>query len=84
MTTGQEIDPTETPLDPDATEMQPPLSGTVDDDDDVDDERPDENEAPDRQLSDTIEARDEFRLDEREEDADQGAVSDDEDAAESE
>jgi hypothetical protein len=90
MATVQEIDPTETPLDPDVTEMQPPLSGTVDDDDDVDDERWDENEAPERQLSDTTEARDEFRLDEREEEpgldagADENALSDDEDAAESE
>ena len=75
MATVQEIDPTETPLDPDVTEMQPPLSGTVDDDDEVDDERWDENEAPDRQLSATTEARDESRLDEREEDDEKaGAV----------
>jgi hypothetical protein len=70
MAMSQEIDPTETPLDPDETEVQPPLSGTVDDDDDVDDERDDENEAPDRQLSDTTDTRDEFRLDKREEDKD--------------
>jgi hypothetical protein len=36
MVTSQEIDPTESPLDPDATQMQPPVSGTVDDDDDED------------------------------------------------
>jgi hypothetical protein len=47
--------------------MQPPLTGTVDDDN-ADDERWDENEASDRALSDRSETRDEFCLDEREED----------------
>ena len=69
MASIREIDPAQTPLDPDELQMQAPLSGTIDDDDDVDDEREDENEAPTRQLSDTGDARDEFRLDEREEDA---------------
>lgn len=79
MAKSQEIDPVESPLDPDATQMQPPLSGTVDDDDDVDDERWDENEAPERALSDQTETRDEFRLDEREEDAGEDPAADDED-----
>jgi len=48
-------------LDPDETQTQPPLSGTVDDNDDVDDEREDENEAPDRALSDETDTRNEFR-----------------------
>ena len=48
MTKVREFDPTEIAVDPDVTETQPPLSGTVDDDDDVDDERSDENEAPTR------------------------------------
>ncbi len=80
----REIDPTETPLDPDATQMQPPLSGTVDDDDNRDDERWDENEAPIRKLSDRGETQDEFRLDEREEDKDQDAAPDEEDRTDSE
>jgi len=53
MATIREIDPTQTPLDPDATQMQPPLSGTVDDDDNSDDERWDENEAPTREPKHT-------------------------------
>jgi len=70
MGSSQEMDPVGTPLDPDETQTQPPLSGTVDDNDDVDDEREDENEAPDRALSDETDTRNEFRLDEREEDVD--------------
>lgn len=66
MNTSREIDPLEIPLDPEETQMQPPLSGTVDDDDDVDDEHEDENEAPVRALSDETDTRNEFRLDERE------------------
>ena len=50
MPRSNEIDPVESPLDPDTVQTQPPLSGTVDDDDDTDDERWDENEAPTRQL----------------------------------
>jgi hypothetical protein len=68
MTTSQEIDPSLTPLDPEETQEQIPLSGTVDDNDDTDDEREDENEAPERALSDETDTRGEFRLDEREED----------------
>ena len=64
----RELDPTQTPLDPDSAQMPPPLSGTIDDNDEADDERPDENEAPTRQLSDGEKTRDEFRLDEREDD----------------
>jgi hypothetical protein len=38
-------------------------TGTVDDDDEQDDERPDENEAPIRETSDKTEAPEEFELD---------------------
>ncbi len=65
-----EIDPPELPLDPAESGTQPPLSGTVDDDDNRDDENADENEVPIRESRDSQEARDEFRLDEREEDRD--------------
>lgn len=57
-TPNQEIDPTETPLDPDVTQIEPPLSGTVDDDDNSDDEHWDENEPPDRWVKDTDDTRD--------------------------
>jgi hypothetical protein len=80
MAESQEIDPMESPLDPDATQVQPPLSGTVDDDDDVDDEHWDENEPPDRALSTRSETQDEFRLDEREEDAAEDPAAGDEDS----
>lgn len=80
MAKNQEIDPIESPLDPDATQTQPPLSGTVDDDDNADDERWDENEPPDRPLSARSETLDEFRLDEREEGADEDSAADDEDS----
>ena len=63
----RELDPTQTPLDPDTAQVQPPLSGTVDDNDDADDERADENEAPTRKFTDHETTRDEFRLDERRE-----------------
>jgi hypothetical protein len=49
------------------SDRQAPLSGTVDDDDNRDDEREDENEAPARETRDTQEAQDEFCLDERDE-----------------
>jgi hypothetical protein len=80
MVTSQEIDPTESPLDPDATQMQPPVSGTVDDDDDADDEHWDENEPPDRALSTRSETQDELPLDEREEDAAEDPAADAEDS----
>jgi hypothetical protein len=41
-------------------------TGTVDDDDDPQDERPDENEAPIRETSDKTEAPEEFALDDEE------------------
>lgn len=41
----------------------PPTTGTVDDEDDRDDERPDENEAPVRETSDKTEAPEEFERD---------------------
>src|SRR5579862_6485826 len=68
MAKSRESDPLETPLDPDTTQMQPPLSGTVDDDDNADDERWDENEAPTRAVSGTSEGEDEFQIDEQDED----------------
>ena len=79
MATSPEIDPTGTPLDPEEIPIEPPLSGTVDDNDDVDDERWDENEAPERALGDETDTRNEFRLDEREEDTDDDSSVDDED-----
>jgi hypothetical protein len=79
MATSREIDPLETPLDPEEIQLQPPLSGTVDDDDDVDDERWDENVAPERALSDEPDTPNEFRLDQPEEDADDDSSVDDED-----
>ena len=45
----------------------PPVTGTVDDDDDPDDERPDENEAPIRESSDKTEAPEEFERDDEDE-----------------
>jgi hypothetical protein len=47
-----------------------PTTGTVDDDDDSADERPDENEAPVRERSENIEAPEEFQRDEEDRDAD--------------
>jgi hypothetical protein len=71
MPSSQDINSVESPLEPDdGQQMQPPLSGTVDDNDEQDDERWDENEAPVRALNDKSETRGEFRLDAREEDAD--------------
>ena len=43
--------------------VTPPTTGTVDDDDDPADERPDENEAPVRETSDKTETPEEFELD---------------------
>jgi hypothetical protein len=42
--------------------IAPPTTGTVDDDDEPQDERPDENEAPIRETSDKTEAPEEFEL----------------------
>ena len=83
MPRSNEIDPVESPLDPDTVQTQPPLSGTVDDDDDTDDERWDENEAPTRQLADRGETRDEFRLDEQEEDTDEDSTAEDDEGLDS-
>jgi hypothetical protein len=44
-------------------EIAPRTTGTVDDDDEPQDERPDENEAPIRETSDKTEAPEEFELD---------------------
>jgi hypothetical protein len=44
-----------------------PATGTVDDDDDPDDEREDENEAPVRERSDATEAPEEFEVDDEDE-----------------
>ena len=73
MSITSEVDPSELPIDPDSIGAQPPLGGT--DDDSPDDERPDENEAPVRELSDRIEAPEEFRADER--DRDDATIPDD-------
>jgi hypothetical protein len=43
--------------------VAPHTTGTVDDDDEPDDERPDENEAPIRETSDSTEAPEEFEVD---------------------
>lgn len=68
-----DIDSAELPLDPEESPTRPPLSGTVDDYDDVDDERDDENDAPVRAVSDSNVAENEFRLDEITEDTDENA-----------
>ena len=44
--------------------VTPPTTGTVDDDDDPNDEQPDENEAPIRETSDRTESPEEFARDE--------------------
>jgi len=49
--------------------VTPPTTGTVDDDDDPADERPDENEAPIRERSDKTEAPEEFERDDEDENA---------------
>jgi hypothetical protein len=43
--------------------IAPHTTGTVDDDDEPDDESPDENEAPIRETSDETEAPEEFEVD---------------------
>jgi hypothetical protein len=45
------------------SEIAPRTTGTVDDDDEPQDERADENEAPIRETSDKTEAPEEFELD---------------------
>lgn len=49
------------------TGIAPTTTGTVDDDDDPADERPDENEARVREASETTEAPEEFNVDEEDE-----------------
>jgi hypothetical protein len=44
--------------------IAPRTTGTVDDDDEPEDERPDENKPPIRETGDQTEAREEFELDE--------------------
>jgi len=83
MSPNNEIDPIESPLDPDTVEGQVPLSGTVDDDDNMDDERWDENEAPSRPVSDRAATPDEFRRDERETDADEDLTNKDDESLDS-
>jgi hypothetical protein len=77
MTTSPEIDPVEVPLEPGEAEMQAPPSGT--EEDDADDEHWDENEPPDRALSDETDTRNELRLDEPEEDVDDDVSVDEDD-----
>jgi hypothetical protein len=57
-------------------EIAPRTTGTVDDDDEPQDERPGENEAPVGEISDKTEAPEEFELD----DEDDLAHPDDDDA----
>jgi hypothetical protein len=57
-------------------EVAPRTTGTVDDDDEPQDERPAENEAPIRETSDETEAPEEFELD----DEDDLGNSEDDDA----
>ncbi|HEX3949337.1 MAG TPA: hypothetical protein VHW95_05745 [Steroidobacteraceae bacterium] len=47
--------------------LNPPTTGTVDDDDDPNDERPGENEAPIRETSDKTEAPEELERDDEDE-----------------
>jgi hypothetical protein len=53
----------ELPPFPELNAVAPQTTGTVDDDDEPQDERPDENEAPIRETSDKTEAPEEFELD---------------------
>jgi hypothetical protein len=53
----------ELPPFPELNAVAPQTTGTVDDDDDPEDERPDENEAPIRETSEKTEAPEEFELD---------------------
>ena len=62
-----------------SNEIGPRSTGTVDDDDEPEDERPDENEAPIRETSEKTEAPEEFELDDEDalghpedDDADEG------------
>jgi hypothetical protein len=49
--------------DPYPIEMERPATGTVDDEDDRDDERADENEAPIRETNEKTETPEEFETD---------------------
>lgn len=53
----------ELPPFPELNAVAPQTTGTVDDDDEPEDERPDENEAPIRETSDKTEAPEEFARD---------------------
>jgi hypothetical protein len=71
---------------PELAAAVPPTTGTVDDDDDLADERPDENEAPIRETSEATEAPEEFEVDDEDdlghpEDDDADVVDDIEDDA---
>ena len=55
----------------------------MDDDDNMDDERWDENEAPSRPVSDRAATPDEFRRDERETDADEDLTNKDDEGLDS-
>ena len=68
---------------PEKDPLETPLSGTVDDDDNVDDERWDENEAPTRAVRDTREGDEEFQLEEPEEDTDEDLTEEDEEGLDS-
>jgi hypothetical protein len=49
--------------------VPPPSTGTVDDDDDPADERPDENEAPVREKNENTDAPEEFQYNEEDRDS---------------
>jgi hypothetical protein len=49
------------------TPLEPPTTGTVDDDDDRDDEHADENEALVREKSERTESPEEFEIDDEDE-----------------
>jgi len=53
----------ELPPFPELNAVAPQTTGTVDDDDEPEDDRPDENEAPIRETSEKTEAPEEFELD---------------------
>ena len=53
----------ELPPFPELNAVAPQTTGTVDDDDEPEDERPGENEAPIRETSEKTEAPEEFELD---------------------
>jgi len=64
----------------DPNPIEHPATGTVDDEDDRDDERADENEAPVRETDEITESREEFEVDDEDEDEDELGHPEDDDA----